>query len=500
MEGLLLLVCIIILLVVLIIKRDLSTNLKALRDKLSFLDEEIQRIKYQEEKPSTKIEPTIIAAQPKPEEPIKEPPVFPKPILESLEPSKKPTVTEKKAETVHKSEQILIEETINTPPPPPKPGFFERNPDLEKFIGENLANKIGIGILVIGIGFFVKYAIDQNWIHEIGRVMIGIVCGGALLGLAHYMRKKFAAFSSVLVGGGIAVLYLTITIGFQEYQIFSQVAAFIIMVGITAFTIALSLGYNRVELAVLAILGGFGSPFMVSTGGGNYVVLLTYILILNLGMLVLAYYKKWNLVNIVSYAFTVILFLSWLVGKFDSQDLSMLNWGLFFSTALYLTFFAMNILNNLKERRPFQAWDFSMLLSNTFLYYSAGMYMLSFDYGYIYRGLFTISLAVFNFIFAFSLYKNQKVDRTLVFLLIGLVLTFLSLAAPVQLEGNYITMFWAAEGVLLLWLSQKSGIQLMRLASVLVNVLMVISLFMDWYNMYFLDGASDYNIILTRFT
>jgi uncharacterized membrane protein len=502
MQGLLLLVCIIILIVVLIIKSDLSTNLKALREKLNFLDQDIQRLKFQkqEEKPSITIEPTIITTQPKPVEPIKEPRVTPKPILEEepFEQFKKPPVSEKKPEPVLEPIAEVITEPVYTPPSPPKPGFFERNPDLEKFIGENLANKIGIGILVIGIGFFVKYAIDQNWIHEIGRVLIGIVCGGGLLGLAHYMRNKFSAFSSVLVGGGIAVLYLTITIGFQEYQIFNQTSAFIIMIGITAFTIALALGYNRIELAVVAILGGFGSPFMVSTGEGNYIVLFTYILTLNVGMLVLAYYKKWNLVNIVSYAFTIILFASWLIEKFDGQNLRLLNWGLFFSTAFYLIFFGMNIINNLKERRPFKALDFSMLLSNTFLYYSAGMYMLSFDYGYLYRGLFTTSLAVFNFIFAFLLYKNQKVDRNLVFLLIGLVLTFLSLAAPVQLEGNYITLFWAAEGVLLLWLSQKSGIQLMRLASMLVNVLMVISLVMDWYNLYFLAQSTNYSIILNR--
>ena len=128
-----------------------------------------------------------------------------------------------------------------------------------------------------------------------------------LLGVAHKMRKTFVAFSSVLVGGGLAVLYLTIAIAFHDYHIFSQTVAFILMVIITAFAVVLSLGYNRVELAILSILGGFASPFMVSTGEGNYVVLFTYIFILDVGMLVLAYYKKWNLINIVSYVFTVLL-------------------------------------------------------------------------------------------------------------------------------------------------------------------------------------------------
>src|SRR5690606_23797780 len=148
---------------------------------------------------------------------------------------------------VEEPEVISFSELISAPaehtpqPEPKRPGFFERNPDLEKFIGENLANKIGIGILVLGIGFFVKYAIDQDWINEIGRVFIGIVAGGILLGIAHKMRKTFAAFSSVLVGGGLAVLYLTIAIAFHEYEIFNQTVAFVIMVVITAFAVLLSL-------------------------------------------------------------------------------------------------------------------------------------------------------------------------------------------------------------------------------------------------------------------
>jgi uncharacterized membrane protein len=400
-----------------------------------------------------------------------------------------------------------IQQPVNRPPvtiqessKPKKPGFFERNPDLEKFIGENLANKIGIAVLVLGIGYFVKFAIDQNWIGIYGRVFIGILCGGILLGLAHWLRKSFAAFSSVLVGGGIAVLYLTIAIAFHEYQIFSQTMAFILMVIITGFTILLAIRYNRVELAVLAILGGFSSPFMVSTGEGNYVVLFTYVMILDVGMLVLAYYKRWSLVNIVSYAFTLILFGSWLGTKFESWNGSMVQGALLFATLFYLIFFAMNIVNNIRENTKFKALEITLLLSNTFFYYTVGMVILSGEANEMFKGLFTAALGVFNFIFAYLLFRNQRVDRNLIFMLIGLVLTFISLAAPIQLEGNYITLFWAAEAVLLLWLSQKSGITLMKVASVIVTLLMLISLVMDWRILYsdYSSDAVPMNIILNK--
>jgi len=370
--------------------------------------------------------------------------------------------------------------------------FLKNNPDLEKFIGENLINKIGIAILVLGIGYFVKFAIDKDWINEIGRVFIGILAGGLLIGVAHRLRKTLPAFSSVLVGGGLAVLYFTIAIAFHEYQIFPQTAAFLIMVVITGFSILLSVSYNRVELAVLAIIGGFTTPFMLSTGEGNYLVLFMYILILNVGMLVLAYLKGWKIINWIAYGFTVILYGGWLATRVAGTLNPPYLGALVFGTLFYFIFFLMNIINNLKEKARFAPSDITILLSNTFFYYASGMFLLMQIQKGLYQGLFTVALAAFNCFFAFLLYRQQQADRNLIYLLIGLVVTFISLAIPVQLEGNYITLFWALEAVLLLWLAQKSGLQLIGFSSVIVTGLMIISLLLDWQAIYFntnIDGA-----------
>ena len=501
MEFVIFLFLVIILIAVINLKSSVSEKLGSLQHRINQLADELKRSKNWEEHiekkktiideiaqahraPIIKPEPVKPVVEEKKPEPKKE-----EPVIKQPEAIKIPATT---------SQPEPVQPVVNKPPVEPRPGFFERNPDLEKFIGENLANKIGIAVLVLGIGFFVKYAIDRDWINEIGRVFIGILCGGILLGTAHWLRKKFTAFSSVLVGGGIAVLYLTIAIAFHEYQLFTQTAAFIIMIGITGFSVIFSLAYNRIELAIVALVGGFASPFIVSTGDGNYIVLFTYLLILDVGMLVLAYYKKWNLVNIVAYAFTVILFGSWLSAGFDDTQVSMVRGALIFVTLFYFVFFAMNVINNLKERTSFNALEFGLLLSTTFLYYAAGTVILNNESGEAFKGLFTAALGVFNFIFAFILYRRANVDKNLVFLLIGLVLTFISLAAPVQLEGNYITLFWAAETVLLLWLSQKSGIRLMKLASLIVMALMIISLIMDWSQIYLNPQDFDLTIIFNK--
>ena len=514
LEALIFILVIIILIIVLQLRKNLTEKLEFLYLKIEYLSAQLAKKdipasadaagQKPAEQPVVRQEPfKPFTAYPQKDIVKPVPPVVAEPPESALPPEENTALGEPEvtapalaAETaaIQPAEPVRpVEPSRFVPPiPAPKPSFSERNPDLEKFIGENLFNKIGIVILVLGMGFFLKYAIDKDWINEIGRVSIGFLCGGILIGLAHKLRKSFATFSSVLVGGGVAILYFTVTIGFHQYQLFSQTLAFILTILITGFTVLLSISYDRKELALFAILGGFGAPFMVSTGEGNYIVLFTYILILNIGMLVLAYYKKWQVINIVCYVFTLILFGGWLYSKVLETDskTSPYMGALVFASLFYLVFLLMNIINNIKEKTDFNALEIGILLSNTFLYYTAGMLVLNHIGGGDYRGLFTALLGVVNLIFAYALYKNDKIDRNLIYLLIGLVLTFISLAAPVQLKGNQITLFWAAESVLLLWLSQKSGITLIKQSSAIVLALIGISLVMDWQQVY---GSSIYN-------
>ena len=346
--------------------------------------------------------------------------------------------------------------------------------------------------MVLAIGFFVKFAIDNNWIGPVGRVGIGILCGGILVFLAHRLRNSYKAFSSVLVGGGLAVFYFTITLAYHQFHLFSQTTAFVIMIIITVFAVVLSLLYDRQELAIIALVGGFAAPFLVSDGSGNYKVLFTYLVILNSGLLIAAYNKAWRLMNLLAFIFTVLLFAGWLFSLSYNTSAVTYGNGLIFATVFYLLFFFINIANNIKENKKFIAADFSILLINTGLFFAAGLYCLTEMNKPEYRGLFTILIGVFNLIASYFLFRKRKVDTNVLYLLIGITLTFISLAAPIQLHGNNITLFWASESVLLYWLFQKSKISIIQYASIIVWFAMLFSLLLDWVNIY-----SDASIALT---
>ena len=198
------------------------------------------------------------------------------------------------------------------PKPKIKPfGLVEekKKVNYEKYIGENLFGKIGILVLVVGMGLFVKYAIDKNWINELFRTVLGFVVGGGLLFLSQRLKNTYRTFSSLLAGGAFAIFYVTVGIAYHYYGLFSQTAAFIILVVLTVFMSLLSVLYDRRELAVIALIGGFIAPFLVSDGMGNYLVLFTYMTILNMGMFGLSLYKKWGELPLICFVATYVIML-----------------------------------------------------------------------------------------------------------------------------------------------------------------------------------------------
>lgn len=488
---------VILVFVVLILNKQRGTvddyHLRVLSAKIDKLQHEIERLGLTaakaEPQDKSAIPPEAITQLADIESSFKEEEVLEEPTAVGDSSSLAPalTVEEEQEESVpvvhNQSARVPLLETVHTASTysPEKTWFTrfkENNPDLEKFIGENLINKIGILILVLGISFFVKYAIDKDWINEPTRVGIGILAGAMVMGVAHRLRQKYAAFSSVFVGGAISIFYLTIGIAFHDYKLFSQPVAFVIMVVITLFGVFVSLAYNRKEIAIISLIGGFAVPFMVSTGAGNYQVLFTYIALLNVGMLIIAYFKKWNIVTLLAFIFTCLLYLTWFVLANKNNEVPYAG-ALFYATLMYLIFSVAPVLTNIKNNSGFSKTEYVILLSNTFFFFGIGA-SIFYTWNPDFKGLFTLALALYNFGYAFFLRSKSVIYKNLLYLLLGLALTFITLTIPFQFDGNYITLFWSCEAVLLLWFSQKSKIAPYKAAAIIVQGLMLISLFMDY--------------------
>lgn len=347
--------------------------------------------------------------------------------------------------------------------------------NFEKYIGENLFGKIGILIFIIGIGFFVKYAIDQNWINETARTLMGYAVGAGMLVLAERLHKRYHTFSSLLAGGAFGIYYLITAIAFHYYALFSHTIAFVILCVTTIFMSAVSVLYDRKELAVTALVGGFIAPFIISTDSSSIISLQIYITILNIGMFCLAMYKKWAILPMVSFAFTyIILWGTTALGSFSDSEAVTTYPTLFAFATLFYVIFLLPVVFILRTQYSgnTRLGLLGIITANSFMYLIYGDFLLQhFEASSDTTAYLAFFIAAVNL--AIHLYLRFRVEGqdTLRNLMLGLAVTFASMGIPILFSAANVLMVWAAESVLLLWLFTKEKNRIYELASAVLLLL-----------------------------
>ena len=347
--------------------------------------------------------------------------------------------------------------------------------NFEKYIGENLFGKIGILIFIIGIGFFVKYAIDQNWINETARTLMGYAVGAGMLVLAERLHKRYHTFSSLLAGGAFGIYYLITAIAFHYYALFSHTMAFVILCVTTIFMSAVSVLYDRKELAVTALVGGFIAPFIISTDSSSIISLQIYITILNIGMFCLAMYKKWAILPMVSFGFTyIILWGTTALGSFSDSEAVTTYPTLFAFATLFYVIFLLPVVFILRTQygENTRLGLLGIITANSFMYLIYGDFLLQhFEASSDTTAYLAFFIAAVNL--AIHLYLRFRVEGqdTLRNLMLGLAVTFASMGIPILFSAANVLMVWAAESVLLLWLFTKEKNRIYELASAVLLLL-----------------------------
>lgn len=363
-------------------------------------------------------------------------------------------------------EQKPIPETIDDNSEPEN----DRLAPVFDFIKQNVLTIIGIFTLVLGIGYFVKYAIDKNWIGESARMGIGFLAGSLLIITAHFIKKNYTVFSSIIMGGGIAVFYFTTTIAFREYHLFTQNTAFAITCAITLLSIFLSYRYNSEILIIFSLFGGFLAPLMISTGQSNYIFLFTYLSLLNIGMLITVYLKNWKSVGWIAFIFTAIYLYFWTTEKTDLSSI-------IFYIITYIIFYAFALYNYFKTKL-LSKLDILMLVLINFSSIIGSVYIFSI-LKYEPLSVFPLSFALINIFFAFREYLDKKFERNYsVFAGIGIGL--LTLAVALQFKTHLITSVWAIEASLLLYIWKKTGHNIFKIFFYLLFPLVILSQMMTW--------------------
>lgn len=380
-----------------------------------------------------------------------------------------------------------IQETVEQEVSPTNPLVTNRQSNIEKFIGENLINKIGIAITIIGVAIGTKYAIDHELISPLTRIILGYIFGAALLGIAIKLKPKYENYSAVLLSGAMAILYFITFSAYNFYSLIPNIVAFILMVLFTIFTVLASISYNRQVIAHIGLVGAYAIPFLLSDGSGKVVVLFTYMSIINCGILFISFKRDWKSLFYSAFLLSWLIYISWYVFSYTTAKYMVP--ALVFLLVFFITFYLMVLAFKLLKKEPFKGADTLMLLSNSFIFYGFGYSILNpHPTTEHFLGLFTVLNGLFHFIAGIIIYRSKIGYSNLYYLVVGLVLVFITIAIPVQLNGNWVTLLWAGEAAILFWIGRTKKIPFYESLSYPLMVLAFFSIIHDWmftYTSYF---------------
>lgn len=338
---------------------------------------------------------------------------------------------------------------------------------LELVIGRRWIGLVAISLIVVATAFFLKYAFENRWIGELGRVAMGVLAGLTLAWSGYRQRGgRWRYLSQVLTGGGVVILYLSVYGAFAYYHLVDQRTAFIFLAILVAEAHLLALEYDAPSIAVLALAGGFLVPLLLNTGRDQYGVLFTYIGVLDLGMLGVVIARSWRWIGSLAYGGTQLLFWGWYNEHYHPEKRLA---ALLFQTAIFLIFAAADLAPNLRGRRA--GWEECVRLAvNPLVFYSICYALLNGDY-HDWMAALALLVAVAYAALARAQLSLSPADRPALLTTLGTALTFVTLAIPIQLDANWITIAWGAEALLLLWAAFETAARPLRIFSAAVFAL-----------------------------
>jgi uncharacterized membrane protein len=337
--------------------------------------------------------------------------------------------------------------------PIPPARRLEDSPVWRWITGGNTVVRVGVVILFFGVAFLLKFA--QEHVRVPIELRLAAVAVGAivLLALGWRLRERRAGYAVTLQGGAIGVLYLVIFAALRLYGLLPPVAAFALLVAVAALSALVAVAQDALALAVLGASGGFLAPILASAGGGSHVALFGYYAVLNAGILAVAWFKAWRLLNLVGFAFTFGIGTLWgFSGGYRPEHFATTEP---FLALLFLLYLAIPVLFARRQAHALDRYVDSTLVFGVpvvvFGLQAALVSEIPFGAAGSAVTLAAVYLALARIVFGRAGERLRLLAEA--FLALGLV--FGTLAIPLALEGRWTSAAWALEGAAIVWVGVR---------------------------------------------
>ena len=323
---------------------------------------------------------------------------------------------------------------------------------LEKAAGIRWTTWVGAVVLILGVGLFVKYAFDHRWLGPAARVILGVVVGLALMaGGERFVRRQMRVLGQGLVGVGLATLYISLYAAYGFYELLPQPVVFGLMAAVTIVGTALAVVHDAMTIGVLAILGGFLTPVMLSTGRDSRDALFAYLLLLDLGVLAVMIFKRWRALDILAFVGTSLLFAGWYI-QFGHAPTFSLAPTVAWLAAFYLVFLVGPVMHPLRAGMAIAHEQFLIAVANA-------AWMFGWSYTLLYPehrsvlGVMTLGMAGAYLVLGILTRRRIREDDRALLGFMTLALTLAIVAIPISLDMQAVTIAWALMACVLLHLA-----------------------------------------------
>ena len=355
--------------------------------------------------------------------------------------------------------------------------------DTESFIGTKVISIVGILLIILGVGYGAKYAIENNLISPEIWIIAVYFLGTALLLIALKLKSKYEIFSAVLLSGAMAIYYFTTYFAFAQYDLIAREVAFGMMLIFTVFTVLAALRYDNQIIAHIGFVGAYAVPFMVRDNNENVVALFSFMAIVNVGILAVAIKKYWQSLLYSAFFLTWLIFAKWFLSTYNhSADV---NTAITFVSIFFIIFYATILAYKLLHAKVFDGGDISLIILNAVFAYSFGLAILSNSHSTEdYLGLFTFLNGLVHIIVNIAIKRFQGYDKNMHYLTFGLALAFITIAIPVEFNGSWLALFWLAESAVLFWIGRTQKVRFYEIFSYPLLGFAILSLISGWGEYY----------------
>lgn len=375
---------------------------------------------------------------------------------------------EESAATIHAPE-TFSHEPVSPPHEPTATALSSpfRDAVSRFFTGGNLLVKVGVIVLFFGVAFLLRYAAEHSRL-PIELRLTGAALGAiALLAIGWRLRCRRKVYALVLQGGGIGILYLTVFAAVRLYELVPQGFAFAVLAALGILSSVMAVIQDSRSLASFSVTGGFLAPVLASTGQGSHVALFSYYALLNAGILGIAWFKAWRILNLIGYLFTFGIASIWGFNYYRPEYFSTTEP---FLICFFLFYAGVAVLFALRQPPELKGYvDGTLVFGVPLIAFALQTSLVGrFEYG---LALSAFAFSFFYLTLAWALFlKGPASARTLVeaFLAIGTV--FATMAVPLAVDARWTASAWALEAAAIVWIGVRQNRMTARVFGALLQV------------------------------